>query len=70
MRQNDEAIAQQKELHNLALQRERLQLKVLEEQLIKQTEAHKTKMESEREVKLSTIFYLNCAHVLFCLIPP
>lgn len=51
VRRNDEAIEQQRELHQLAVQRERLQIKVLEEQLAKQAEAHTLKLEREREVR-------------------
>lgn len=50
IRRNDEATQQQKELHELAIQRERLQVKALEEQINKQAEANLVKMEREREV--------------------
>lgn len=51
MRRNDAAINQQKELHQLAVQRERLQIKALEEQMTKQAEANAAKLEREREVR-------------------
>lgn len=51
MRRNNAAINQQKELHQLAVQRERLQIKALEEQMTKQAEANAAKLEREREVR-------------------
>lgn len=51
VKRNDEAMEQQKELHQLVVQRERLQIRILEEQLAKQTEDHSLKLERDREVR-------------------
>lgn len=53
VRRNDEATSHQKEIHRLALQREHLQIRALEEQLVRQAEVHAIKMERDREVKFN-----------------
>lgn len=50
VRRNDEAIGQQRELHQLAVQRERLQIRALEEQTARQAEQNAAKSDREREV--------------------
>lgn len=50
LRQIEEATEQRREMHRLAVQREQLQIKLLEEQLGKQSEIHSVKLNKEREL--------------------
>lgn len=45
----DEATQQQKEIHLLSIQREQLQIQVLEERISQQAELHAIKKEQEKE---------------------
>lgn len=69
VRRNDEAISQQRELHQLAMQRERLQIRALEEQIAKQADANAAKIEREieREREVATHIFYSTKMNLFIL---
>lgn len=50
MKRMNEAASQQNELHQLIVQRERLQIQALKEQIAKQAEQNHTKLKHEKEV--------------------
>lgn len=58
MKKVEQATIQQKELHNLSVQREQLQIRLLQEEINRQAELHSFKMEKEREVSRNVFFLI------------